>query len=32
MNRINITQTVLTVAGGLALIGYVAFYGALNSI
>ena len=32
MNRINITQTLLTYAAGLALIGYVAYQGAMNAL
>lgn len=32
MNRINITQTILTYAAGLALIGYVAYQGAMNAL
>lgn len=32
MNRISITQTILTCAGCLALIGYIAYYGAMNNL
>lgn len=32
MTRISITQTILTCAGILALLGYVAYYGAMNNI
>lgn len=32
MNQINITQTILTCAGILGLIGSVAYYGAMNSL